>query len=238
MELFDDFFELATGSAVSPAAAGVAASGLPGFLPARSSADKASVVLAWLWRRLHGPDRVATPRRLIYLLPQGSLVEPMVALVSGWLDRLGLTGEVALQAVPGAWGSVSAGRPQWRQDLHCPAIIIGTADYLLSKALNRGFGIGPAIQPIDFALVTNGAHWVVDEIELCPQAAATLRQLASFAGEAGTAEPFGITYLSAVSPGASAVSQGTSAVSPRTSAVSLGVAAGLAARAPLRCQPD
>ena len=75
--------------------------------------------------------------------------------------------------------------------MHKPAIVVGTVDSLVSKALNRGYGIGCSIYPIDFALVTNGAHWVIDEIQLCPEPVTTLRQLAAFARSWGTAEPFG-----------------------------------------------
>lgn len=84
--------------------------------------------------------------------------------------------------------------------MHKPAIVVGTVDSLVSKALNRGYGIGRASYPIDFALVTNGAHWVIDEIQLCPESTTTLRQLAAFGREMGTAEPFGLTCMSATVP--------------------------------------
>ena len=85
---------------------------------------------------------------------------------------------------------------EWRDDLHKPAIVIGTTDALVSKALNRALGMSRAIFPIDFALVTNGAHWVIDQPGLSPQATATMRQLAAFAARLGTAEPFSLTCLS------------------------------------------
>ena len=84
--------------------------------------------------------------------------------------------------------------------MHKPAIVAGTVDSLVSKALNRGYGIARAIFPVDYALVTNGAHWIIDEIQLCPEAATTLRQLAGFAARFGTAEPFGLTCMSATIP--------------------------------------
>ena len=84
--------------------------------------------------------------------------------------------------------------------MHNPAIVIGTVDSLVSKALNRGYGIGRATYPVDFALVTNGAHWVIDEIQLCPESTTTLRQLAAFTKSLGTAEPFGLTCMSATVP--------------------------------------
>ena len=50
---------------------------------------------------------------------------------------------------------------------------------------------------MDFALVCNGAQWIVDEGRLCPQAAATLRQLAELTGTWGTTEPLRLTFLTA-----------------------------------------
>jgi CRISPR-associated endonuclease/helicase Cas3 len=84
--------------------------------------------------------------------------------------------------------------------MHKPAIVVGTVDSLVSKALMRAYGIGRASYPIDFALVTNGAHWVIDEIQLCPESTTTLRQLTAFARSFGTAEPFGLTCMSATVP--------------------------------------
>jgi hypothetical protein len=49
-------------------------------------------------------------------------------------------------------------------------------------------------------LVTNGAQWVIDEIQLCQESATTLRQLVAFARSLRTAEPFGLTCMSATVP--------------------------------------
>ena len=114
-----------------------------------------------------------------------------------WLANLGLTDEVALHVVMGGRGETQG---DWRENMHQPAIVVGTVDSLVCKALNRAYGIGRAIFPIDFALVTNGAHWVIDEIQLCPESTTTLRQLAGFAARLGTAEPFGLTCMSATVP--------------------------------------
>src|SRR6266700_7625038 len=100
----------------------------------------------------------------------------------------------------GVMGGAVASQRQWRLDMHKPAIVVGTVDSLVSKALNRGYGIGRASYPIDFALVTSGAHWVIDEIQLCPESTTTLRQLAAFARTFPTAEPFGLTCMSATVP--------------------------------------
>lgn len=194
MDTFERFFECAVGSTPHGYQIRLARDGLPAVVQAPTGAGKTGIVLAWLWRRVHGPEPRETPRRLVYALPQRSLVEQVAGQVAGWLDRLGLSEKVALHVVMGGTG---ASQWSWRQDMHRPAIVVGTVDSLVSKALNRGYGIGRATYPIDFALVTNGAHWVIDEIQLCPESTTTLRQLAAFARLLGTAEPFGLTCMSA-----------------------------------------
>ena len=191
---FQEFFTTATGRAPYGYQARLARDGLPAVVQAPTGSGKTGIVLAWLWRRLYGPDAGRTPRRLIYALPQRSLVEQVAAETSRWLEALGLTETVALHVVMGGSGGTQGA---WRQDMHRPAIVIGTVDSLVSKALNRGYGIGRAIYPIDFALITNGAHWVIDEIQLCPESTTTLRQIAAFTRLFGTAEPFGLTCMSA-----------------------------------------
>src|SRR6185437_10386883 len=193
---FARLYQSATGHLPPAHHARAAATGLPAADQVPAGDSKTGLVLAWLWRRLHGPAavRAGTARRLVWALPQGTLVEPAAAEIRHWLARLELTDAVALHVVAGARAE-SAG--DWREDMHRPAILVGTTDTLLSKALNRGYGLYRAMWPIDFALTVNGAHWVIDEARLCLQATTTLRQLAGFAGKTGTAEPLGLTVLSA-----------------------------------------
>ena len=198
MKTFDALFREATGYRPYGYQARIARDGLPDVVEAPTGAGKAGVILAWLWRRLYGPDPAGTPRRLIYALPQRSLTEQVSAEVRGWLADLGLTDEVSLHVAIGARWETEG---DWRDDLHKPAIVIGTTDALVPKALVRAVDVSRAIAPIDFALVTNGAHWLIDEPELSPQATTTMRQLAAFAARLGTAEPFGLTCLSATPPG-------------------------------------
>jgi len=194
---FDVLFREATGHQPYGYQMRVAADGLPDVVQAPTGAGKTGVILAWLWRRLHGPDPAGTPRRLIYALPQRSLTEQVAADVREWLANLGLTDGVSLHVAMGARWETEG---EWRDDLHKPAIVIGTSDVLVSAALVRSFAVGRAIAPIDFALVTNGAQWLIDEPQLSPQATTTMRRLAGFAARLGTAEPFGLTLLSATPP--------------------------------------
>ena len=194
MPTFNEFYKRATGHEPYGYQARIARDGLPSVVRAPTGTGKTGVMLAWVWRRLHGPRPAGTPRRLVYALPQRSLADQVAAEARGWLANLGLTEEVALHVVMGGRGETQG---EWRENMHLPAIMIGTVDSLVSKALNRGYGIGRAIFPIDFALVTNGAQWIIDEIRLCPESTTTLRQLAAFAAKLGTAEPFGVTCMSA-----------------------------------------
>lgn len=204
MQSFDEFFSMATATDKRPRGsvphgyqARIARDGLPSVVRAPTGTGKTGVILAWVWRRLYGPDPAGTPRRLVYALPQRSLVDQVSGEVRKWLANLELTEKVALHVVMGGRGETQG---EWREDMHLPAIVVGTVDSLVSKALNRGYGISRATFPIDFALVTNGAHWIVDEIQLCPESTTTLRQLAGFAAKFGTAEPFGLTCMSATIP--------------------------------------
>lgn len=65
-------------------------------------------------------------------------------------------------------GDRGASTGDWRENPHKP-VVVGTVDTLVTKALNRGYGIGATMYPIDFALVTNGAQWVIDEVRLAPR---------------------------------------------------------------------
>jgi CRISPR-associated endonuclease/helicase Cas3 len=197
METFGEFFRRVTGRPSYGYQERIATAGLPAVVQAPTGCGKTGIIVAWLWRRLHGPDPDGTPRRLVYALPQRSLVEQVAIQAGEWLAKLGPDPQVALHTVMGgARGTL----PRWRMDMDQPAIVVGTVDSLVSKALNRGYGIGRATYPIDYALVTNGAHWVIDEIQLCPESTTTLRQIAAFAAGFGTAEPFGLTCMSATVP--------------------------------------
>ena len=44
-------------------------------------------------------------------------------------------------------GGAGESQRQWRLDMHRPAIVVGTVDSLVSKALNRGYGIGAGHLP-------------------------------------------------------------------------------------------
>jgi CRISPR-associated endonuclease/helicase Cas3 len=61
-----------------------------------------------------------------------------------------------------------------------PAIIIGTQDMLLSRALNRGYASARARWPMEFGLLNYDALWVMDEVQLMDVGLATSAQLQAF----------------------------------------------------------
>jgi CRISPR-associated endonuclease/helicase Cas3 len=64
-----------------------------------------------------------------------------------------------------------------------PAIIIGTQDMLLSRALNRGFASARARWPMEFGLLNQDALWIMDEVQLMDVGLATSAQLQAFREE-------------------------------------------------------
>lgn len=61
-----------------------------------------------------------------------------------------------------------------------PAILIGTQDMLLSRALNRGYGMSRYRWPMHFGLLNNDCLWVMDETQLMGVGVETSAQLDGF----------------------------------------------------------
>ena len=137
----------------------------------------ATVILGWLWRRHHAGEatRQQTPLRLVYCLPMRTLVEQTHKEVSHWLERAGLDKEVGLHLLMG--GAVSN---RWEEHPEKDCILIGTQDQLLSRALNRGYGMSRYKWSIHFALLNNDCLWVMDEVQLMGAGLRTTAQLQGF----------------------------------------------------------
>lgn len=137
----------------------------------------AAVVLAWLWRRRFAEPgiRKATPRRLVYCLPMRVLVEQTKSVITRWLQHLDLAAEVGIYVLMG--GEAAA---DWDFYPEQDAILIGTQDMLLSRALNRGYAMSRYRWPVQFGLLNNDCLWVFDEIQLMGAGLATTAQLEAF----------------------------------------------------------
>ena len=200
---FDDLFNRATGDLGQQPYAyqrRIAAEGFPDLIRVPTGSGKTlAAFLPWLYRSLVHPDeavRATTPRRLVLVLPTRALTDQTERRVRECLANLGLSESISVHAMMGGRLDRTALK-EWRMGLHQHTVIICTLDMLVSRALMRGYGVPRASYSLDFALVTNGAQIVVDEIQLVPQGTATLRQLSAFQQRYGTAEPFGLTVMSA-----------------------------------------
>jgi CRISPR-associated endonuclease/helicase Cas3 len=176
---FDIFFEKATGYSPHPFQTRLAISdSLPTVWKLPTGSGKtATAVLTWLWRYVHGsPKQKANlGRRLVYCLPMRVLVEQCQKAIAGWLTNLGLQDEVGLQLL---MGGEDPG--DWTKFPEKPAILLGTQDMLISRALNRGYGSSRAKWPMEFGLLNSDCFWVMDEVQLMGPSLDTSAQLAGF----------------------------------------------------------
>ncbi|MUL34852.1 CRISPR-associated helicase Cas3' [Gloeocapsopsis dulcis] len=139
-------------------------------------------VIPWLYSHKMS---IPTTTRLVYALPTRSLVEQVYENTRQVVTASGLP--INVYCLKG--GFIEHG---FEQDLTQPAILIGTQDQLLSRALNRGFGVSWGQRPLHCAALTNDCRWVLDEIQLTGVAYSTLVQLYKHWQELGT---FGQTQL-------------------------------------------
>lgn len=156
----------------------------------------AGVVLAWLYNAVKRGDS-EWPRRLVFTLPMRVLVEQTERSISSWLLGAGLADAVGLHVL---MGGSEAG--EWALSPERPAILIGTQDMLLSRALNRGYAAPRARWPVDFGLLQHDALWVLDEIQLMDVGLASSAQLAAFrrsdsASSRGVVRPSATWWMSA-----------------------------------------
>jgi CRISPR-associated endonuclease/helicase Cas3 len=147
---------------------------LPQLVHAPTGAGKtATAAIGWLWRFFH--SEMPTPRRLIYCLPMRVLVEQSAREIRKWIERVKLDGDVSVNVL---MGGVDV--EEWYLHPEKPAILVGTQDMLLSRALNRGYAASRFHWPIDFGLLNNDCLWVLDEIQLMGTGLATSTQLQAF----------------------------------------------------------
>lgn len=142
------------------------------------------VLGAWVYNRIVRQDD-AWPRRIVLCLPMRVLVEQTEAVVRQTLDRAGLLRNEGLPdgvTVHLLMGGASA--TKWHLDIDGNAVLIGTQDMLLSRALNRGYASGRARWPVEFGLLTQDALWVFDEVQLMDVGLATSAQLGAFLAHA------------------------------------------------------
>ena len=159
----------------------------------------AMAVLGWLWRRRFTEEKVrkATPRRLVYCLPMRVLVEQTVESAQTWLKNLEPLeepgeGKVSVHVLMG--GDIDN---DWDAYPETDAILIGTQDQLLSRALNRGYAMSRYRWPMHYALLNNDCLWIMDEVQLMGVGLTTTAQLQAFREKFGTFGPAQSVWMSA-----------------------------------------
>lgn len=195
---YETFFFAATGSAPFPYQKRLAfAPELPNLIDIPTGMGKtAGTVIAWLWRYYIGEGvegyppqvvRQATPRRLVYCLPMRSLVEQTQVCAQTWVENLCQAGYIDKNKAPGIY-VMMGGTLQQDWDIHPEkaAIVIGTQDQLLSRALNRGYAMSRYRWPTQFGLLNNDCLWVIDEVQLFGAGLPTTAQLQAFREEFST----------------------------------------------------
>ena len=160
-----------------------------------------AAILAWLWHRMR--NKSDTSRKLVYCLPMRTLVEQTVERIAMWLKNLDIKNTNVVTLIGGnvskinLESGVTDTNSDWIEEPEADTIIIGTQDMLLSRALNRGYGISPYRWPIEFGLINNDCMWIVDEVQLMKNGLATTLQLQAFRKEYGTFGPCSTMWMSA-----------------------------------------
>ncbi len=150
-----------------------------------------AVILGWLYLRCECAN-AAPPRRLVYCLPMRTLVDQTVRRVEKWLVNLRMTDDVGVVTLMGG-----EPRKQWYLEPEKPFIVVGTQDMLLSRALNRGYGMGYNMWPVEYGLLNNDCLWVMDEIQLMANGLPTSTQLAGLRDKLDTFGPARSIWMSA-----------------------------------------
>lgn len=121
------------------------------------------------------------------MLPQHSLPDQLHERIGQWLGRLGCADEVGLHSVTDG---------QWRRHPERAAILVGTHDLLLSRALMCGFGDATVMAPVSYALLHTDTRWVFDEMDLLGPALPVTVELQRLRDEVGTPSPTSTMWMS------------------------------------------
>lgn len=168
----------------------------------------AAVVSAWLWNRVELQNQ-KWPRRLVYCLPMRTLVEQTRDEIRKWLLRLARLHTKPRDGSALRWLALHSpvvlmggeelrvGRRDWDIYPERPCILIGTQDMLLSRALNRGYGMGRARWPMHFGLLNNDCLWILDETQLMGVGVRTSAQLDGLRRKIGVASECATWWASA-----------------------------------------
>lgn len=196
-EAYTSFFRQLTGYAPFPYQFELSRGAWPEVLDIPTGLGKtAAVIVAWLWKRL-GQD-AETGRRLVYCLPMRTLVEQTARTAHELVQAAAPLFAEQQKSVPTVHvlmgGSVDEA---WETSPDNPAILVGTQDMLLSRALNRGYGMSRYRWPVHFGLLNNDVTWVLDETQLMGVGVETSAQLEGLRQKLGVHGPAHTVWMSA-----------------------------------------
>lgn len=154
-----------------------------------TGAGKTKAILgAWVWRRLTRPAGIG--RRLIYCLPMRTLVDQTYTVACEAIKSLHREYPAIFKKDNERFkpSLLLGGKidDEWEQYPELEQILIGTQDMLISRALNRGYGMSRFKWPVHFGLLNNDALWIYDEVQLMNDGLATTIQLDAFRRKFGT----------------------------------------------------
>lgn len=132
------------------------------------------VLHAWLHHHFVDTS-VRWPTRLVWCLPSRVLVEHLEAELRQVLSTLPVASDVDVHVLMGGVEGID-----WSLHPERKAILLGTQDMLLSRALNRGYAAARARWPMEFGLLSQDCLWVMDEVQLMDVGLATSAQLQAF----------------------------------------------------------
>jgi CRISPR-associated endonuclease/helicase Cas3 len=88
----------------------------------------------------------------------------------------------------------------WDRHPEDDAILIGTQDMLLSRALNRGYAMSRFRWPVHYGLLNNDCLWIMDEVQIMGSGLTTSVQMDAFRRKMGTILPCKTVWMSATCP--------------------------------------
>lgn len=173
---------------------------IPEFISVPTGAGKtAAVVLGWIWYRWYHPSlevKEKTPRRLVYCLPMRSLAEQVRDNIQGFIANLNSKMDRPIDVDINLLMGGEVG-DDWLLYPEKEQIIVGTQDMLLSRALNRGYGMSRFRWPWAFGMLNNDCLWVFDEVQLMSSGLPTSAQLAAFNRDFTAFKPCQYVWMSA-----------------------------------------
>ncbi len=141
----------------------------------------------WTETDAHGlPTNSAQLKRATDGVGRGYRAEPYAERSNGWASTNGDCGRhpIAVNLLLG--GEEKSDWALWPER---DAILIGTQDMLLSRAMNRGYAAGRARWPLEFGFLNSDCLWVFDEIQIMDTGLASSLQFDAWRQEASALRP-------------------------------------------------